>query len=139
MLRDPALAAERGDRATDFLPINHKKIVDWNPVSLGELGPKRGLGFIRILGLYVPPSVGDAMDMNVDTDPGFGVTQRDHQVGGFPSDPLECEEVLDGIRDPPLKTIDQMLRNLPQRLCLVPVESTRKDGLLDGCDSAIET
>jgi hypothetical protein len=84
-----AYRAARTVSSTDVLTKRHQEAVDLYPVLLWEHGFEGGHGLFRGTPTHIAPAVGDAVDVNVDTDTGLLTPNAQHQVGAFGTNAAE--------------------------------------------------
>src|SRR4030095_235817 len=104
----------------------YQKIVVLDPILLGKLLAKGSLGLFGRLGLDVAPSIGDSMDVRVDADAGFFVTQRHDQICRLSSDAFELQKLVNFIGDFSRVIVNQTSANLQNIFCLGFVKADRK-------------
>ena len=96
---DGAEGAFGGYRAADVLTESDEQAVNSNPVLLGQLLSER---LLRILGRFrldVAKTIEDPVDVRVDADAGFVVTERYDEVGRLSTDPLKPEKLVYIVRN----------------------------------------
>ena len=68
--------AKRRNGFTDILSECNEQIVISLPVSARQFPPQHHFGFIRRLGFYISPTIGNTVNMNIYTDSGFVMPQN---------------------------------------------------------------
>jgi len=94
---DPAARTEWRDGFTDPLSEGHEKAVELFPVSDRDDLPKSELGTSGCFRSDEPQTIGDSMDMSIDTDPILAITERGNKVGCFSSHSFQQEEIIYGV------------------------------------------
>lgn len=79
-----ASAAPGGQGAADGLPEGDQEVVELYPVFLRKLFPESFLCLFRGLCNYVPPAVGNPVDMGIHANTSFSITNGKDEVCCFP-------------------------------------------------------
>ena len=69
------------------------------------------------------------MDVSIDADPRLAEGFGHYQIGGFPPDAVECEQVVDTVGDLAVESVDEVAANSQHYSCLGPIEANRIDEL----------
>ena len=94
---DPAARTEWRDGFADSLSEGHEKAIEFFPVSDRDDFPKSELGMSGCFRSDEPQTIGNSMDMSIDTDPILAVTERGNKVGCFSSHSFQHEEIIYGV------------------------------------------
>lgn len=86
---------------------------------------------VRIVGFGQPQSIGDAFDMRVHDDGRLIECIPKHDVGGFPPDPRQRDQVVHGAGDLSVKSFRQGLAAGDNVLSLALEEAGRANELFD--------
>ena len=73
-------AAFGGDRDTEVLTVGNEEIVDGEPILLRKFFTECKFGLVRVLRLYISPTIGNPMYMSIHTYAGFFVPQGHYQI-----------------------------------------------------------
>ena len=109
---------------------DEERVID-SPVFLREAFPQDHLCLIRRPCPDGAESVGDAVDVGIDGDARQAEALGDHDVGRFPSDALDGEQLVQGIGHDVVVFFDDGARDLFDETGLHLVEAYRIDDLLD--------
>lgn len=80
------------------LPKSHQEFIYLDPIFERKFFSKRKFGFVRSPGFDISPTVADPVNVGIDTDPGFSESERNNQIGGLTSNPLELQKFLNLVR-----------------------------------------
>jgi len=108
-----------------------EQVIERDPVWPRQFFSQSFLGLIGSSGLDVTPAVADSVNVGVYADARLSEAHRHHQVGGLPSDPVECQEFLDRPGDFSAVRLEQTFANIVNLSGLSPVESYRINCPLD--------
>ena len=73
--------AVRKIASANMLAKRDEQTVDFNPIAAREFGFKRHQRFFRSRSLYIAPTVGHAMDMDIHADEWLSAGNAQNQVG----------------------------------------------------------
>ena len=94
ILGQKALGAQGRNWLADVLPIGNEQIVEDDPILAGKFLAQGLFGLIRGLGRHIPPSIGDPMHMNIDTDARLLVADSHDQIRCFSSYARQCQQLI---------------------------------------------
>ena len=77
----------------------NEQVVVFDPILFREFVSKGELCFFRRRRFDVAPTVGNAVDMGINTDAGFLVSKCNHKIRGFPADSFEFQKLIDIVRN----------------------------------------
>ena len=124
---DPAAGTKRADGPADVLTPRDEQIVELYPIFSGELISQRYLGLIRGFRMNVPEPVGDPVHVGVHTHAVLAESQGDYQIGCFPPDTFELEELFQVVGDLSAMLVDEVPADAPEGPGLGFVESHGED------------
>src|SRR5262245_49827681 len=75
-----------------MLAERDQQAVNLDPVAPGQLGFQGRERLLRRARLYIPPAVGDTVDVDVHADAGLTAGDAEHQVGAFRADTGQAEQ-----------------------------------------------
>lgn len=110
---DRASAAPRADGFAQRLAEGDEDVVDGNPPFFGEFLSESHLGLFGCFGLDVSQPVGDAVDVGVDADAEFVVSEGEDEVGCLPADAGEGEEFVQVVGDTAAVLFDEDATDAP--------------------------
>jgi len=103
-----------------------------------QYAPQSLFGVFRRLGLHVPPTIADPMNMNIHADAGSAIANRHHQIGCFPTDPRERHQFVDGVRHDSAIHLQEATANLVDRFGFRPIKPDWKDRPFDLAERQLE-
>lgn len=77
---------KRRDRSAQVLTERNEKIVVFDPIRRWKNSPQGKFGFLGVFRPDKPQSVGDPVDVGIDTNPKFSEGERHHEIGRLSSD-----------------------------------------------------
>ena len=91
---------------TQGLSKSDEQVVIADPETLGQTCAECHFRLFRVFRFNIAPTVRDAVNMRVYTDPRFLEAQSHNQVGGFPAHALKGQEFIYVVRDSSLIDIE---------------------------------
>jgi len=71
------------------------------------------------------------MHVDIHADTGFAIADCDHQIGRFPANPRESDQLFDGVGNRTSVDVQKAAADGMNGLGFCPVESNRIDGSFD--------
>jgi hypothetical protein len=129
---DFALLTFGSQRTADLLSVLDEECIERHPVPVWEDSSEFLFGFVGLRGADQTPSVGDAVDMGIDTDRWEMEGKRPYKIGGFSADSGNREKIIDLAWRLSGEPVTDDFPNLDQVNRLSPVHSDRENQRFNG-------
>jgi hypothetical protein len=115
-----------------MLAKRHQQTVDFHPVLLRQHGFESQHSAFRGALRYIAPAVGDAMDMDIDSNRGLLTRNAQDQVSTFGTDTAERAQDLGVTRQYPAMVRRNSARNRVYLRCFGLMEGAGMDSVVNG-------